>query len=127
MKSLFYAFALIVTATAASSAKADEFTSTAACGENREAGAKHAQFGFIETLEETKVFVDGKEIPAAGFATQNRTGTQIVTVYGENGSGDTKFDISPTAKTVQEFSVPLRGAPKRVGDPMPCKLKGFDS
>ncbi|RYZ99963.1 MAG: hypothetical protein EOP11_18835 [Proteobacteria bacterium] len=127
MKVIFAAFALIATATAATPAMADEFTSTAACGENRASGAKNAQFGFIETLEETKVYVDGKEIPTGGFATQNRAGIQIVTVHGENGVGDTKFDISPAAKTVQEYSVPLRGAPKRVGEPMPCKLKGFDS
>ncbi|RZA05815.1 MAG: hypothetical protein EOP11_11910 [Proteobacteria bacterium] len=126
MKSLFYAFALIAAATS-SQAFADEFTSTAACGENRDAGAKNAQFGFVETLEETKVFVDGKEIPAGGFATQNRAGVQIVTVYGQSGSGDAKFDISPSAKSVQEFTVPLRGAPRPAGAPMPCKLKGFDS
>ena len=101
----------------------DEFTSTAACGANREAGPEAAELGFVEDLDQTKVFADGKEIAREGFQTQMRGNTQIVSLFRD--SGDVKYDIDTKAKTAQKYAVPIKGAPKKLGAPLPCAITGF--
>jgi hypothetical protein len=106
-------------------AMADEFTQSAACGAGREGGPEKAELGFVEDLEETKVYVNGKEVAREGFQTQIRGRTQIVSVFGDTPSSDVKYDINTTEKTAQKFSVPLKGTPKPQGAPLPCVIKGF--
>jgi len=93
-----------------------------ACGEGRENGFDGAELALVDDPESmVKFYREGEALEEDSFDVSSRDGGWIVTVFGEAGKPDVKYEISEKKKNVQKFLLDEKGE-KKTGRAKECKF-----
>lgn len=92
------------------------------CGEGRAEGAGSSEISLVHEELESKFYLRGRPLPVDDYEVASAEGKWIVTVFGQPGQKDRKFEFLLNRRKVQEFLLE-EASDKAVGRSKNCLVR----